>query len=414
MVADMKENDYPEYSPMYFLASLGCGGLSVSFFIYLMFMVPHEETPMATYNHIVPFLSGDNPVISLLIIIALLGIVYFALQHFKLLVWNLREYRKFKKTKNFELYRNSNEEVSLMAIPLTLAMSVNVFFVIGAVFVPNLWELVEYLFPIAIVAFLLVGAYAIRIFVGYYTRFIYKGDFDFDKNNNLSQTLGTFTFAMIAVGLAGPGAMSTILATSAFASFFSIMFATFAALLGLIKLILGMKSILEKGISTEASPTLWMFIPISTLIGITGVRLISGFYHNFLKSSIAPAIFFAILSFLIGVQIYFWLIGFVVMKRNNYFNDYVYGKLKSPGSYSLICPGVAFFVLGMFFIFYGLVKTGVVEIFSPMYFFFVAILFFVQFKTIHILFVLNRKLLPKKGSLIKNVNLYNSGTKQTM
>ena len=29
------------YSPLYFLASLGAGGLAVTFFMYLMFWVPH-------------------------------------------------------------------------------------------------------------------------------------------------------------------------------------------------------------------------------------------------------------------------------------------------------------------------------------------------------------------------------------
>ena len=33
------------YSPLYFLASLGAGGLAVTFFMYLMFWVPHPGQP---------------------------------------------------------------------------------------------------------------------------------------------------------------------------------------------------------------------------------------------------------------------------------------------------------------------------------------------------------------------------------
>ncbi|XPV54022.1 MAG: hypothetical protein ACNI3H_03075 [Halarcobacter ebronensis] len=43
-----------KFNPMCFLASLGSGGLSVSFFMYLMFLVPHKDTPMATFQ---PYIS---------------------------------------------------------------------------------------------------------------------------------------------------------------------------------------------------------------------------------------------------------------------------------------------------------------------------------------------------------------------
>ena len=41
-------------------------------------------------------------------------------------------------------------ESQLMALPLALAMSVNVAFVAGAVFVPGLWGVREMLFPLAL------------------------------------------------------------------------------------------------------------------------------------------------------------------------------------------------------------------------------------------------------------------------
>ena len=49
-----------KFSPMCFLSALGAGGLSVSFFMYLMFLVPHPNTPMATFDFIAPtLLKGD-------------------------------------------------------------------------------------------------------------------------------------------------------------------------------------------------------------------------------------------------------------------------------------------------------------------------------------------------------------------
>lgn len=66
-----------KFNPMCFLASLGSGGLSVSFFMYLMFLVPHKDTPMATFNHIFPELIKGTW-LSITILIALLGIILFA------------------------------------------------------------------------------------------------------------------------------------------------------------------------------------------------------------------------------------------------------------------------------------------------------------------------------------------------
>ena len=40
------------YSPLYFLASVGAGGLTVTFFMYLMFWVPHPGRPVPIFDDI--------------------------------------------------------------------------------------------------------------------------------------------------------------------------------------------------------------------------------------------------------------------------------------------------------------------------------------------------------------------------
>ena len=41
-----------KYSPLYFLASLGTGGLAVTFFMYLMFWVEHPGQPVPIFEDI--------------------------------------------------------------------------------------------------------------------------------------------------------------------------------------------------------------------------------------------------------------------------------------------------------------------------------------------------------------------------
>ena len=378
-----------KYNPMYFLAALGSGGLTASFYMYLMFLVPHKDTPMATYDQIFPaLLKGDW--LSFVIAFALVFIIAFSFFHFKLLIWNVKQYKAFKQTEAFNSLKNSNTEITLMTMPLTFTMTINVFFILGAVFVPGLWSVVEFLFPGALLGFMVTGYYGLKIFSDNFIRLITTGDFDFAKNNNLSQMISIFAFSMIAVGFAAPGAMSTNLAINAIGIFGAIFFGSISVLLILIKLTIGFKSIFEQGVGNEASPSLWIMIPILTLLGITLIRISFGLDHHF-DDTLAKSSLFTITSVVVALQLIFGLLGLKVMKEIGYFEEFVHGDKKSPVSFALICPGVAFMVFGFFFINLGLTLNGVVEKYSVAYFLLMVPYMFVQYKTVEYFFRLKGK-----------------------
>jgi len=381
----LKEN----YSPLYFLAALGAGGLSVSFFMYLMFLVPHEGTPMATFDFVYPVLF-QGTWLSFVSAIAIVFIIAFAFFHFKLLIWNIKEFKSFKETSAYQTLRTTNAEVTLMAIPLIFAMTINVCFVLGALFVPGLWNIVEFLFPGALLGFMVVGYFALKIFMEYFLRLLTTGDFDFTKNNNLSQMISIFAFAMIAVGFAAPGAMSHYIGVNAIGIFGAIFFGSISILLLTIKLILGFKGMFEHGVGSEASPSLWIIIPILTLLGITLIRISFGFDHHF-DQPLQNASLFTLTSFVVSLQIIFGALGYFIMKKLKYFEEYVDGEKKSAVSFALICPGVAFMVFGMFFINMGLVLNGVIDKYSLVYFLFFIPFIYVQYQTIVAFFKLKKK-----------------------
>ncbi len=378
-----------KYSPMYFLSALGAGGLSVSFFIYLMFLVPHPKTPLATFDFVYPALLKGNW-LSFVVAFALVFIIAFAFFHFKLLFWNIKQYKAFKETETYTSLVNSNAEVTLMAMPLTFAMTINVCFVLGAVFVPGLWGIVEFLFPFALIGFAVTGYYAIKIFMDYFSRILTTGEFDFTKNNNLSQMISIFAFSMVAVGFAAPGAMSHNLAINAIGIFGAIFFSAISVILIVIKLILGFKNMFEHGIANEASPSLWIMIPILTLLGITFIRISFGLDHHF-DQPLAKSSLFTLTSLVVALQLIFGLLGLKVMKRIGYFEEFIHGKKKSPVSFALICPGVAFMVFGFFFVNLGLTLNGVVAKYSIAYFLLLVPFMFVQYKTVIYFFKLKGK-----------------------
>jgi len=396
----MKSNLGENYSPLYFLTSLGAGGLSVSFYIYLLFLIPHGKNimiagekiplaPLATFEHIFPYITNFSYK-SVFIVLILVAIIGFALLHFKLLFWNLKEYKAYKKTNTYQTLVNSNAEVTLMTIPLTFAMTVNACFVLGATFVPSLWSIVEFMFPFALVAFGITGYYSIKIFVVYFSRILINGDFDFSKNNNLSQMISIFAFTMVGVGMAAPGAMSHYIWINAIGIFGAIFFLSIAILLAVLKFILGFKNMLEHGVSKEASPSLLITIPILTLIGISMIRIHFGLDHHF-KANLSNSTLFSLTSIIVSLQLIVGLIGLMVMKNLGYFQDFIHSNEKSPVSFALICPGVAFFVFGMFFVNFGLTLNGVVDKYSIAYFILMFPFIYIQLITVKLYFTLNKK-----------------------
>ncbi|MCL2454226.1 MAG: hypothetical protein FWD18_02820 [Micrococcales bacterium] len=381
------------YRPLYFLSALGAGGLSVSVFMYFMFLLPHPETPIPTYEDLTRALSTGSPLVQGLVVAGIVAIAILATLHVVLMVLMLRSHARFTRTDAYRDLRGSNGEVTLMAVPLALAMSINVLFVLGALGVPGLWANVESLFPFSVAAFAAVGVYALVVFGRYLGRIMSTGEFDAEDTNHFAQVLPSFAFAMVAVGLAGPGAMSQNLITSALGIIGALFFSAASIMWALVKMPVSVGMILRKGMATEAGPTLWIGIPILTLLGITFVRVGSGISHNFLGTDLSAPLVLVVLGLLVSAQVLMGLIGWKVMRRQRYFADYVLGEKKSIAAYGLVCPGVAFFVLGMFFVTWGLVRTGVVEHLSAPHLTLVALLAVVQVATVALMIRLNRSLL---------------------
>ena len=196
------------YSPLYFLASLGAGGLSVTFFMYLMFLVPHRGRPVPIFEDIVSAFSTGSTPLQAAIVIAVLGIIGMTFLNVKSLLWNFAALRRFKQTNAYAELRRSNAETTLLAAPLASAMTVNALFIVGLVFVPGLWNVIEYLFPLALLAFGALGVWALALIGHFLGRVLSEGGiFDMTANNSFAQLLPAFALAMIGVGFSAPSAM---------------------------------------------------------------------------------------------------------------------------------------------------------------------------------------------------------------
>ena len=353
------------YAPLYFLASVGAGGLSVTFFMWLMHWLPHPGRTVPVFEDIAAAWGRGEPLVQGMIAVAMLAIAALVALNLKSLAWNLGRFAEWRRTDAFAKFAKTNAQSQLMALPLALAMSVNGLFVAGLVFVPGLWAVIEWLFPLAILAFLGISVLAFRLYGAFLGRVLAEGGFNCAANNGFGQMLPAFAFAMIGVGLAAPAALSANAAVVGTALVLSSFFLVTALVIAALGLILGFRSMLENGANPETAPTLMIVLPLATILGILMLRQDHGLGQLGAHAEATGS--FMMLTQLVALQVLFALLGLMVLKRQGYAQTFLFGERTSAGSYALVCPGVAFSVLVQFWVNKGLVGAGLIAKFGLAY-----------------------------------------------
>lgn len=376
--------------PQYFLASVGAGGLAVSFFLWLYMWVPHPGQQVPVFEDIARALVKGDPLQMAMIVGAMLAIAVAAFVNLKLLFWNLGRFAAFRRSPAYERLRQTNGEAQLTALPLAIAMAINVGFVLGLVFVPGLWGVVEHLFPMAIAAFLATGLLALAQVGRFYGRVFGKGGFDWAGNNSFAQVMPAFALGMVGVGLSASAAMSANPVTAGAAIVLAVVFLVISALIAVLAVVLGLASMAQHGTNAEGAPSLTIIVPLMTVLGILTLRVTHGMGEHFGAHAL-PGDYLWLLSAFLGVQIAFLLFGIAVLRAQGYLARFVTGPEVSAGSYGLVCPGVALAVMLQFFINKGLVGTGLIDKFGTAYWVLSAVSVAAQMGAVWIALVLYRK-----------------------
>jgi hypothetical protein len=378
------------YSPLYFLASVGAGGLTVTFFMWLMFWVPHTGRPVPIFEDNWAMLTGGTLAQQAMVLGAWAGIAIFGFLNLKLLAFNLGRFAAFRRSDAYEAFAKSNAGSQVLALPLALAMSVNAAFILGLTFVPGLWSIVEYLFPVAMAAFLAIGWLALRELGHFIKERLHSGGFDCSANNSFAQMLPAFALAMTGVGLAAPAAMSLVPVVAGVSIVLSTFFITAAIILALIVMVMSVRPMLEHGVNVEAAPTLMVVIPLMTVIGIAILRQNHGLHVSFEAHGTAADTLVLLTRFL-SIEVIFALFGLAVLSRVGYVARFVTGSETSAGSYALVCPGVALSVMTHFWLNKGLVAAGIVAKYSVAYWAISGVAVAFQFAMIVLVWMLARK-----------------------
>ena len=76
------------WSALHFLASLGAGGMVVTFFMYFLFWIPHPGRPIPVYADWFPHIQTASTGKQCMVLLGLVGILFFAWLHFNWLFLN--------------------------------------------------------------------------------------------------------------------------------------------------------------------------------------------------------------------------------------------------------------------------------------------------------------------------------------
>jgi hypothetical protein len=378
------------WSPLYFLASVGAGGIAVTFFMWLYHWVAHPGQPVPVFEDVALAFANGGAATQAMIVTAAIGIAVFSALNLRYLAWNIGRLAEFRRSAAYAGFIASNAETQLAALPLALAMSINVGFILGLVFVPGLWGVVEYLFPVAMAAFLGVGALALGQIGRFVGRVLGKGGFDCAANNSFGQLLPAFALGMVGVGISAPAALSGSAVVSGLAFVLSSFFLVASGIMALIGVVLGMRAMLERGANPDTAPTLMIVVPLVTVLGILMLRQDHALHVHFGLSE-GPGAALGLLARLFSVQVVFALLGLVVLARQGYAGRFLTGTETSAGSYALVCPGVGMAVMVHFLLNKGLVGAGLVAKFGVTYWALSGFAVALQIAMIALVIVLNRR-----------------------
>lgn len=332
-----------QFNPLFFLASLGAGWISITPFAFMQYSVPHGAW-LVSLADIIALNLNTGQWIFYGILFAIMWI--FAVIHFIMTIAFLKKLFTWKKTDEAKTYLDDPLKNAGIVTPLlSLAMTMNVF--IGSIrfFIP--WfsaHLQDVMLPALIVWLILVLVSVITVVK--LLKKSFEKWFDVEKIN-FGWLLYPFALGMVAVVWAGMAALAHTVWIANTAAFFAFMVGTMWFFLFSVKLI----TIFKKHFASKEGlgekqflPSFLIVLPNVTLYALIAFRLTHYMGHQ-LEISVVGASF-AIVVGAFAFSSWYLIFGLSLLK--DYFKKHFVKKEFYVTQWGLICPFVAYAVLGSF------------------------------------------------------------------
>jgi hypothetical protein len=351
--------DAKKFTPLAFLASLGAGGVAVMPFVLMQYTTEHGSGLITRAQLWAMNLTSYQAIYYYLLEFVM---ILFTFIHFALTIIFTIKLVRWMRTDSFpDLIKDPLRNTGILAPLISYLMSMNVMIGPLRYFIPALSGNFAALFLPAMVFwslfFILVMFTEIRLL-----EISFKNGFDINKIN-FGWLLHPFLLGMLTVVGTGIAAMSSNSIIADTAAFMSLISGSMGIFLLLVKMVILFKSHFQSPGLPEKHflPSFLIVIPNITLYAISGFRL-----GHFLESTHGfelGAYFYFVVGLAFAFEIWYMLFGFSLLVdyfRNNHFKEFYVTQ------WGLICPLVAFAVLGSFahkIVFTSMVLYGVLVTF---------------------------------------------------
>ena len=168
-------------------------------------------------------------------------------------------------------------------------------------------------------------------------------------------------------------------------------------IIAVLKTALALSHMLSKGVEETALPTLWIWVPILTVLAITLMRQDHGISHTLGLASAGT--WLTPLLMVVSAQLFVLLLGGFAMRNHRYLAKVWRGDVKGAPEFALIYPGVALSISLQFLINKGFVAAGLLISFSMVYWIFSVEPLVVMVVTIIVFMRLSRNFAEERANL---------------
>lgn len=326
---------------MLFLASLGAGGIAVLPFSFLNYTFPHGkgliEIGQMPYGQLaiwqeVLFRSLEGVMILFIALHIILSLL-FAAQLFR---WMSGiDYKSFMA--------DPLKNAGILSPFISLVMTMNVMVGPLRYFIPQMAHNLQSLMMPALVFWLLVGFFLMRMEIKL-LKISFEKSFDVNKIH-FGWLLHPFALGMYTVTGTGIAALSTNGPIAHTAAFVSFVFGSMGLFLLIVKMVAIFKShFAQSGLpERQFLPSFLIVIPNITLYAISLFR-IGHYFENHFDAHL-HLYFIAVVTIAFAFETWYMLFGLSLLL--DYFRNH-FSKEYYPSQWGLVCPVVAYAVLGEF------------------------------------------------------------------
>ena len=338
-----RNNKIPPFNPLRFLASLGAGGIAVMPFAF--FQYTHYQgkglVSFRTIGH------GSLPIEKEWLFYSLEGVmIVFAVLHLILTGLFFQQFFRWIKTEAYKAYMaNPLSNAGILAPFVSVGMTFNIMIAVVRFFVPALSDNFQSMMLPALIGWSALWLALLRMEIKL-LGISFAVSFDVNKIN-FGWLLHPFALGMVTVTGTGIAAMSKAPSIAHIAAFMSMVSGTMGIFLLAVKTIAIFKSHFSASGMPEKQflPSFLIVVPNITLFAISGFRFVHYMEHQFGAHLHWLSQTIVVLAFAFEV----WYMSFGLYLLKNYFKKHFFNAEFHVSQWGLICPFVAFAVLGSFF-----------------------------------------------------------------